>query len=588
MNYANPLRFGVMCKTGGISQFGRACIENITRDGLAQPHLLILDPTVVRPSGMSTKLRKVVRLEGNLSYLHSKLWPSEDIPAYKKQSLDECCPSVARVVCTPELRGKWSQHFSAADIETIRAHKLDFILKFAFGILRGDVLTAAEYGVWSFHHGDEEKYRGGPPAFWEIYYRDPVTAALLQRLTERLDGGVVLKKCFVPTHGLSHRKNLQRIQDSSAHMVRWVSLDILNGRAEYLSAPPSKTRASIYRAPNDFQVLRFWTQLARNWLRYKIDNQRVDQWNVGLVKAPQSAFLDPAFRPTIEWSGYREHIQFVADPFLLPSPDNLVDGAARIMVEELNWSTERGRICELRIDGDGHTSITPLIDDGLHLSYPFAFVHNGVTYAMPECSESRAIRLYRLNPATGAWSPDHVLIENIDAVDATVFEYQDRWWLLHSGTKGCAPWSLYVWHAPDLLGPWQPHTANPVKTDARGSRPGGNVFWHEGQLYRPAQDGRYHYGYGLAIQRIDELTRETYRETTVREMAPDPRGEYRDGFHTLSGFGDYSVVDGKKHTWPVWFLMSRFLAKRLRMRRKEFRYKNVAVESSLPVKQSGS
>jgi len=44
------------------------------------------------------------------------------------------------------------------------------------------------FGVWSWHHGDEDKYRGGPPAFWEIVNADPVTGALLQRLTERLDG----------------------------------------------------------------------------------------------------------------------------------------------------------------------------------------------------------------------------------------------------------------------------------------------------------------------------------------------------------------------------------------------------------------
>ena len=192
-----------------------------------------------------------------------------------------------------------------------------------------------------------------------------MTGALLQRLTDRLDGGVVLKKCYVPTNGLSHRKNLQRIQESSWHMVRWVCLDVLMGRAEYLNSPPSRTEALIYRSPNDFQMLRFWTRLASNWLRYKLANQRVDEWNVGLIRKPQAAMLDAAFEPEIEWSAYRESGQMVADPFLIPSAD-----PPRLLVEEFNWSTEKGRISELRWPEapDQASTITPVIDETFQLS----------------------------------------------------------------------------------------------------------------------------------------------------------------------------------------------------------------------------
>lgn len=64
-------------------------------------------------------------------------------------------------------------------------------------------------------------------------------------------------------------------------MVRWACLDVMQGRLDNFVAPPSKTSAPIYRAPNDLQMLRFWMRLADNWIRYKLDNQRVDEWNVG-------------------------------------------------------------------------------------------------------------------------------------------------------------------------------------------------------------------------------------------------------------------------------------------------------------------
>jgi len=558
-----------MCAASGLLEFARQCIDNITRDGLAEPVLLILDESEPKPSGIGSKIKKSVRLDGNLWHLQSKLFPLPRIEAYRPGPLPEGVP---RIACKPERKGKWSEYFTAADIEAIRAHKLDFILKFAFGITRGEILKSARYGVWSFHHDDEEKYRGGPPAFWELYHGDPVNGALLQRLTDRLDGGVVLKKCYVATNERSYRKNLQRIHACSWQMVRWVCLDILAGRAEYVDAAPSPTKAPIYRAPNDFQMLRFWMRLAGNWFRYKLNNQRVDEWNAGLIRQPQAAVLKLAAEPEIEWSAYREPWQFVADPFLIPTASG-----PRVMLEEFNWSTEKGRISEFRWPaGPGETgTVTPVIDEGLHMSYPFTFEHEGAVYAIPECAESNAILLYRLDPAAGTWRRDRTLIDNINAVDSTVFRQGDTWWLMHSGDHGCAPWSLYLWHAPSLFGPWEQHPGNPVKTDIRGARPAGNLFWHEGVLYRPAQDGSSSYGGALCINRIDELTKQTFRETVVRRIQPDPDGPYPDGIHTFSGYGEWTVVDGKKHSWPPLLLAARFLRKKLKMKPRQYAYSKI-------------
>ena len=571
---SGPLRFGIMCGASGISEFARVCIEQITKDKLGQPVLLIIDETESTRSSRSEKLRKSLRLDGNLWYLQSRLFPLNRIPAYRTVSLEGPFAGVDLISCRPTKKGKWSYYFSAEDQEAIRSRQLDFILKFTPFIIRGEVLKTARYGIWSFHHDDEEKYRGGPPAFWEIERGDPVTGALLQRLTDRLDGGIVLKHCYAPTDGRSYRKNLQRIQESSAHMVRWVCLDIAGGRADYLDAPPSKTDAPIYHAPNDFQMLRFWWRLGRNWIHYKLENQRVDEWNVGLVNAPQAAFLDPGFVPELEWTSYREKNQMVADPFLVPAGNE-----HRILVEEFNWATEKGRISEIRrrngVSGE-LALVTPVIDEGIHMSYPFAFRHQGTTYAIPETGVTRNVVLYRLDEAAGTWSREATLLDNIDAVDATVFEKDGTWWLAHSGSEGIAQWSLYLWHAPSLFGPWEPHPANPVKTDVSSSRPAGNLFWHEGKLYRPAQDGRLSYGSALAINRIDALTRQVFAETVVRRVMPDPNSPYPDGLHTLSGVGSVCVVDAKKHRWPLGFLIRRHFAKRAGKPREGFRYSNVS------------
>jgi hypothetical protein len=549
-----------MAPAAGLTGFARTCIAHLKRDQLAEPVVLIIDPTVARPSSRMQKLKKAIRLDGNLWHLQNKLFPLNQIESYQIEPLESW--HLPRLVCQPILKGKWSQYFKEEDIEAIRSFNLDFILKFAFGIIRGEILKTARYGVWSYHHDDEEKFRGGPPAFWEITKADPVTGAMLQRLTDRLDGGVVLKKCYVPTDGLSYRRNLERIQHSSTHLARWVCLDIHHGLAGYLDDPPSKTEAPIYRAPNDWQMLEFWGRLLANWIRYKINNQRMEVWNVGLIQAPPSRFLDENYQPQVEWSEYRESEQFVADPFLVPGA-----GETRILAEELHYFTEMGRIVEIRRGADGKLSaLTPVIDAGIHMSYPYVIENDDAIYAIPESSGTGEVRLYRLDAATDKWLYVTNLISGVEAVDATVFEAYGSWWLLHSCASGVGSWSLYVWNAPSLFGPWQPHPGNPVKTDVKSARPAGNPFWQEGHLYRPAQDGRKSYGGAMTINRIDMLSMDAYRETVVRWIEPDAAGPYPDGIHTLSGLGDQCVVDGKKHAWSARLIAARLWTKVTRRR----------------------
>ena len=567
-NYS-PLRFGIMCHARGLSRFALTCIENIS--GLATPQLLILDTADPRGSSAAEKFKKAISLNGNLWHLQNRLFPIHDIPAYRTKPLDECFASVARLCCPVTRKGKWSEYFSPEDIARVKEYKLDFILKFAYGIIRGDIFSAARYGVWSYHHDDEEKYRGGPPGFWEILKGDPVTGALLQRINTKLDGGVVLKKVYVPTVGISYAANLQRIQESSTHMVRWVCLDIGQGNAGYLDAPPTKSQAPIYRAPNDFEMLRFYWRLFRNWVRHKLANQRVDEWNIGLVRAAPEDFLNEWFEPGIEWSPYREKNQMVADPSLVPSPDGV-----RILCEEFSWFSEKGRILEISQGPDGSLSRgLPAIDEPVHMSYPYVLEHGGEIFCIPECAERREVALYRLDRSTKRWMRDSVLMEGIAAVDATVFQAHGAWWLLNSEAEGVGQWSLYVWGAKDLRGPWRPHPANPVKTDVSCSRPAGKPFWHEGKLYRPAQDGRNSYGGALAINRIDSLSMEEFQEVPVRRIAPNPSWPYPHGIHTLNGFEGLSVVDAKRHTWPPELILKRFwFTRRGRPRPRIFRYTN--------------
>ena len=73
-----------------------------------------------------------------------------------------------------------------------------------------------KHGVWSFHHGDSSKIRGGPSCFWEFYYNWPHIGSTLQILNDRLDAGKVLYKSYTYNDPLSLAR--------STSMMYWKSL----------------------------------------------------------------------------------------------------------------------------------------------------------------------------------------------------------------------------------------------------------------------------------------------------------------------------------------------------------------------------
>ena len=69
----------------------------------------------------------------------------------------------------------------------------------------------------------------------------------------------------------------------------------------------------------------------------------------------------------------------------------------------------------------------------------------------------------------------------------------------------------------------------------------------DGALYRPAQDCSVTYGGAVVINRVERLTPEEFVERPVRRLAPAAHGPYPHGLHTLSGAGNVTLVDGKRH-----------------------------------------
>ena len=452
--------------------------------------------------------------------------------------------------CEPEIRGKYSAYFRERDLERIRELRPDFLLRFGFNIMRGDILRIPRYGVWSYHHDDEQMYRGSSVGLWEIYNGDPVTAVVLQRLTDRLDGGVILKKGYFPTTSRSLAKTREAIYTGSTMWPAQVCRDILCGQASYLDDPPSSTHAPIYRRPTNLQTLTLLVKLALNQARHCWERLFVQTtWGVGIWDQPIDHVLSPGkpdqfrFFPELSTS-----YSFCADPFGI-----VRDATLKVLCEKFpHGRSSRGGISTFGLEKDRkRTHARPAFDVGAHMSYPFLLEWNDEVYCIPEISELNRISLFKATRFPEEWVEQSVLVDGFPGVDSSVVFFQGRWWLFTSHGKNAESWQLHLYHAERLEGPWSPHPINPVKTDVRSSRSAGTPFIKEGTLFRPAQDCSRGYGRQVVVNRVKTITPTDFEEVTEAVVGPDRRSAFPHGIHHLAAVGALTLVDGRRDVFDL-------------------------------------
>lgn len=539
------LRFGVLCRGQKFHYWQIETIRKLLGNG-HQLVILIQDDRCAEIKKDRARFRKYLS-KNMLFHLFIRFIarPSEN----KIVDLQPEIPETSIIRCKVDKKGH-SEYFSPADIEKIRSYNLDFILRFGFNIIRGDILSVAKYGIWSFHHDDERKYRGGPPCFWEIYFKDHVTASILQRLTEKLDNGIILKKGYLRTVKNSYSQNLNQMLKVSSSWPVMVADEILRNGYNYEHSEESY--APVFKVPGNAKMIVF---LLRLWW-YKFiyhywDLCRPESWNVGLVKHPihEIGLNHLTLKPEdIIWLRIFEKSNYIADP-----AGFIEDNKLHILVEDYNYSKSKATISEIIWDPPRNSFSVPIriIEGKKHLSYPFVVEYQKVIYCLPESYQEGTVELYKRNFSEEAFIEDHVLLENVDAIDPTLFFFDNRWWLFFTSREFSRS-HLFIYYSDTLTGRYESHRKNPVKMDVRSARPAGTPFVHDGVLYRPSQDCSQTYGGRVSINKIVKLTPDEFEEFPIHFVEPVQGTRHSRGLHTLSSVGDYTLIDGKRFQFN-WF-----------------------------------
>ena len=266
----------------------------------------------------------------------------------------------------------------------------------------------------------------------------------------------------------------------------------------------------------------------------------VEQWNIGVAQCNISQFLKMP-NQKIKWLKNTCLGEFRADSFGLMRGDKKF-----IFFEKYDRVQRKGKISVLEINQNlDILSENDVLEEKHHLSYPYIFSHKEKNYALVESHRAKELSLYEILE-NQQLKKIKVILNDVEVIDPSIIFYENKFWLFFSIASE-ANSKLCIAYSDELLGEWKMHPKNPVKDDISSARSAGEIFEHEGFLYRPAQNCLRSYGAAITINKITQLTTAEFAETEETEITPNQLGQYPLGLHNIASLGkNLTVIDGKK------------------------------------------
>jgi hypothetical protein len=219
------------------------------------------------------------------------------------------------------------------------------------------------------------------------------------------------------------------------------------------------------------------------------------------------------------------HIHTQADPFIFVWNNELFLFFESMSVREV------GCIAVYKTkDLNDFEYLGVILKEAHHLSYPMVFAHGASAFLIPESANAQEVVLYRFRNFPFEPQKVRTLLYG-RYFDTSIILRAGIWYFFTSSQRG-----LEIFFTHDLEhGTLTSHPENPITTDPRYSRCGGQPVTVAGDTFRIAQDCSRKYGGNLNILKIVNLTPVHYHEELVYEGFFSLKEKWNsDGGHQLS------------------------------------------------------
>jgi len=546
------LRVGIMLDSYRLEAWDYNMLEAITRSDYASIELVLLNEN---RDGEKSLRDKILSNRNTVFYsAYTKLEDriSQPTPAFFPMDAQNLLKNVPEIGIKPKI-DKNSDWFQEQDIERIKESNLDVIVQRGFRILKGDILNAAKYGVWSYHHDDTSVIRGGPAGFWETFERMGERGAILQILTEDADNGIVLYRSFLPCTSLFvSRNNNDCFLKSSLFVPRTLKRLHDEGEKAFFDKIDRENKKIhfyndvLYAAPTNFKFFMMFIQHSyRSGKKFIYPKFFRHQWLLMYDLKDQISTSFWRFKKIIPPKD-----RYWADPHVF-----FKDDIYYIFIEEKIYKKKKAHISLIEMQQSGkYSDPVKVLEEPFHLSYPHVFNYNGILHMIPETQRAHSINLYQCTAFPNEWKHTATLMDSVNAVDSTILFHNNKWWLFANiaEPEGTSQQNeLFLFYSDNLLSHnWKSHPMNPVISDVKRARPAGKIIEQNDILYRPSQCGNPRYGYGIKLNEIVALTENDYSEREIAFIEPKWDKKLK-GVHTLCHENRLTMIDGCYNTFVV-------------------------------------
>ena len=163
-------------------------------------------------------------------------------------------------------------------------------------------------------------------------------------------------------------------------------------------------------------------------------------------------------------------------------------------------------------DGQKWTTPKKVLEETVHLSFPFVFEDKGSIYMIPETSYLKEIRLYKSNEDLTDFSIVKTLVSGGRFVDSCIYIKDGVYYLFTSVQFDDNSYELWLYYCDSLEGDWRRHPSTPLSKGKADARNAGCIIDYNGMILRPAQECRKFYGQNTHLFRIKELSKQRYSE----------------------------------------------------------------------------
>jgi len=463
----------------------------------------------------------------------------------KKNEIIEWLKNHSKLIIKPIKRKGNIDYFDENLTKEISKYNLDLILRFDLEIIKGNILKSMKYGIWSFHHADNDINRGGPAGFWEVYLKQKITGVTLQRLNDQLDGGEIIEKGYYPTQPTFFRNNSFIIEKSLTILIK--NIKLINNNS-IIFTKSKKYNKKIYKYPTDFKtIFKYLLIILRNTLIkkiiykfYYILNYHLHHWTIYIANTKN--FFEIDLNKSYEIK--TKNKEFYADPFFINK-----NNKDYLFFENFNYNNSKGSIACATIDNNQLYDKKIILNKNYHMSYPFIFEENNNIYLLPEMSQAMKQDIYKVVEFPYKWELYKTLFKNQFSADPTIYKDQNfNFWLFINQSQD--PYNdlnseLYIYkilnfETFNLI----PHKRNPVIIDSRRARNAGSIFTWNKKIIRPSQNSNSEaYGNSLNFYEIIKLDINNYEEKFIYNLNFNTINRNIIGTHHYSLFKDKSIID---------------------------------------------